>query len=138
MKQMLKIYKNKSKLIQLLFLISSLYFLTSFEPYSFFTIIKDTLFAGYQKKQILELDVVLASSLIFYILICIYSKVSGEFSRLILFLVLYDSFETFKGWSENYFTHIIYLGFALYLLFCSLSCYHPDLPAVYVSPRKHA
>ena len=36
---------------------------------------------------------------------------------MILFLVLYDSFETFKGWSENYFTHIIYLAFALYLLF---------------------
>ena len=117
MKQMLKMYKNKFKLIQLLFLISSLYFLTSFEPYSFFTIIKDTLFADYQKIQILELDAVLTSSLIFYILICIYSKVSGEFSRLILFLVLYDSFETFKGWSENYFTHIIYLAFALYLLF---------------------
>ena len=91
--------------------------MSSLQPYSLFNIVKETIFANYQNKKILEIDSMLFFSLVFYLLILSYSKKYGDINRLVLFIIIYHSFEVYKGWVENSYFQLIYLFISLLFLF---------------------
>ncbi len=112
-----EIHKSKSSLLKLGLFIVSFYFLHTYKPKSFIEIVKDSVFANYQNKNVLDFDLQLVFILIFYISIFIYSNMFGDLNRFILFIVLYHSFETFKNWTENPIIQTIYLIFSVSILF---------------------
>ncbi len=93
------------------------FFLYNYKPKSLINIIKETIFANYQNKQILEYDIFLISTILIYCLIFLFSQKYDSVNKFILFIVAHHLFDFYVGLGLSNYFQILYLLFLVSIFF---------------------
>jgi hypothetical protein len=93
------------------------FFLIHYKPKSLISIIKDTIFAGYQNRQMLEYDLFLISTVLIYCLIFLFSKKYASLNKFILFIIVYHLFDFYIGLGLSNYFQMAYLFFLVSIFF---------------------
>ena len=90
MKEMSELKADKFNLVIAVPVLLLFFFLNNYKPQSLINIIKETIFASYQNKQMLEYDLFLISTVLIYFLIFLFSKKYSSVNKFILFILVVD------------------------------------------------
>ena len=93
------------------------FFLYNYKPKSLINIIKETIFANYQNKQILEYDIFLISTILIYCLVFLFSQKYDSVNKFILFIVAHHLFDFYVGLGLSNYFQILYLLFLVSIFF---------------------
>ena len=93
------------------------FFLINYNPKSLINIIKETIFASYQNKQMLEYDLFLISTVLIYCLIFLFSKKYASVNKFILFIIVHYLFDIYSGLGLSNYFQIVYLFFLVSIFF---------------------
>ena len=90
MREMSELKTDKFNLVIVVPVLLLFFFLNNYKPKSLINIIKETIFASYQNKQMLEYDLFLISTVLIYFLIFLFSKKYSSVNKFILFILVVD------------------------------------------------
>ena len=111
MREMSELKADKFNLVIVVPVLLILFFLINYKPKSLINIIKETIFASYQNKQVLEYDLFLISTVLIYCLIFLFSKKYSSVNKFILFIIVHYLFDFYSGQGLSNYFQIIYLFF---------------------------
>jgi len=117
MSQMSKLKAEKFNLVIVVPVLLLFFFLINYKPKSLISIIKDTIFAGYQNKQMLEYDLFLISTVLIYCLIFLFSKKYDSLNKFILFIIVHHLFDFYIGLGLSNYFQMAYLFFLVSIFF---------------------
>ncbi len=114
---MLEQKNNKFNLVIVIPVSLMFFFLYNYKPKSLINIIKETIFANYQNKQILEYDIFLISTILIYCLVFLFLKKYDSVNKFILFIIAHHLFDFYVGLGLSNYFQILYLLFLVSIFF---------------------
>ena len=117
MREMSELKADRFNLVIVVPVLLLFFFLTNYNPKSLINIIKETIFASYQNKQMLEYDLFLISTVLIYCLIFLFSKKYASINKFILFIIVHYLFDFYSGLGLSNYFQIVYLFFLVSIFF---------------------
>ena len=117
MREMSELKADKLNLIIFVPVSLLFFFLVNYKPKSLINVVKETVFANYQNKQMLEYDLFLIFTILIYFLIFVFSKKFNSINKFILFIIIHHLFDFFAGQGLSVHFQIVYLIFLVSIFF---------------------